>query len=79
MIEEAPLKFLIREEWWQIRKTDPDRFKSMVREYVGRGYPGWKVINAKYPFVYLQKDEAGDKNAGWDTGYRHQKRKNGTR
>lgn len=47
---------MIGDRIWQLKDTDPEAFKREVRTYFERGYPGWTVVRAKYPFIYLRDD-----------------------
>lgn len=56
MINNKLMKSMISERIWQLYQTDPDAFRAAVREHFARGYPGWTVVRAKYPFIYLRDD-----------------------
>lgn len=60
MIEDGKplLKSMVADWIWDLMATDPERFKKEVTAYFERGYPGFKVVRAKRPFIYL-KDERG--------------------
>lgn len=53
------MKSMISEETWGLYHTDPEKFKTVVREYFLLRYPGWTVTNAKYSqrLIYLEKSE----------------------
>jgi len=46
----------VSERIWKLRHTDPEAFKREVREYFARAYPGWTVVRAKYPDIFLRDD-----------------------
>lgn len=46
----------ISDRIWRLKDSDPERFKKEVREYFERGYPGFTVVRAKYPNIYLRDD-----------------------
>ncbi|WP_081326402.1 MULTISPECIES: hypothetical protein [Paenibacillus] len=50
------LRSMIGEHIWRIKESDPVAFKREVREYFVRGYPGWTVVRAKYPYIFLRDD-----------------------
>lgn len=50
------LRSMIGDRIWTLMDADPARFKQEVRTYFERGYPGWTVVRAKYPHIYLRDD-----------------------
>ncbi|KUP22374.1 hypothetical protein AWJ19_27535 [Paenibacillus sp. DMB5] len=54
-------KSMIAEHVWQLRSSDPDAFKEAVKAHFARGHPGFTVIRAKYPHIYIQDDRASKK------------------
>ncbi|RJG26673.1 hypothetical protein DQX05_01175 [Paenibacillus thiaminolyticus] len=57
MNELQPLmKSMIGNRLWSLKDSDPEAFKREVRAYFERGYPGWTVVRAKYPLIYLRDD-----------------------
>jgi len=50
------MKSMIGNRIWKLKDSDPESFKREVRIYFERGYPGWTVLSAKYPFIYLRDD-----------------------
>ncbi|MBB6689938.1 hypothetical protein H7B90_00840 [Cohnella xylanilytica] len=48
----------IADHVWRLKETDPKAFRARVKDYFALCYPGWRVVNAKYPDIYLQ-DERG--------------------
>ncbi|MDT3426105.1 hypothetical protein J2Z22_001625 [Paenibacillus forsythiae] len=46
---------MIGERIWALW-DDEEAFKREVREYFKRGYPGFSVVRAKYPYIYIQDD-----------------------
>lgn len=50
------MKSSISKKIWSLKDKAPEEFKRQVREYFARGYPGWTVIRAQYPFIYLRDD-----------------------
>ncbi|MFF2909968.1 hypothetical protein [Paenibacillus sp. NPDC057934] len=52
---------MIADHIWELRSTDPEAFKMRVKEYFARGHPGFTVIRAKYPHIYIQDDRASNK------------------
>lgn len=56
MTEKPLLKSMVSERIWSLMDTDPDAFRAAVQEHFARGYPGWTVVRAKYPFIYLRDD-----------------------
>lgn len=56
--EKPLLKSMIADWMWDLMTTDPEHFKEEVTAYFARGYPEFKVVRAKRPFIYLE-DERG--------------------
>lgn len=54
------LRSMIGDRIWRLMESDPALFKQEVREYFARGYPGWSVVRAKYPHIYLRDDRRRD-------------------
>lgn len=52
------LKSMVADWIWDLMTTDPEQFKKEVTAYFAKGYPRFKVVRAKRPFIYL-KDERG--------------------
>ncbi|WP_426447631.1 hypothetical protein ACP26L_25775 [Paenibacillus sp. S-38] len=50
------MKSMIRQELWELVKDQPQRFKQEVKDYFARTYPGFTVVRAHYPFIYLRDD-----------------------
>lgn len=50
------LRSMIGDRIWRLMESDPAEFKREVREYFERGYPGFTVVRAKYPIIYLRDD-----------------------
>ncbi|ETT45746.1 hypothetical protein C162_20471 [Paenibacillus sp. FSL R7-269] len=48
---------MVGESIWALR-SDEEAFRKAVVEYFARAHPGFKVIRAKHPFIYIQ-DERG--------------------
>ena len=48
------LRSMIGNRIWALFDSDPAAFKREVREYFARGYPGWTVVRAKYPYIFLR-------------------------
>lgn len=46
----------VGERIWRLKDTDPDAFRREVREYFARGLPGWTVVRAKHPIIFLRDD-----------------------
>jgi hypothetical protein len=53
--EEILLQSMISERIWKIKQSDQQQFISEVRRYFALGLPGYKVVRAKYPIIYLKK------------------------
>ncbi|WP_249901788.1 hypothetical protein [Paenibacillus sp. PK3_47] len=49
---------MISERLWAMRPVDEEAFKTAVREYYAIAHPGFRVIRAAYPYIYIQ-DERG--------------------
>ncbi len=49
---------MISERLWALRPVDEEAFKTAVREYYAIAHPGFRVIRAAYPHIYIQ-DERG--------------------
>lgn len=47
---------MIGEHIWALKEHDPEAFKTAVKEYFNRGHPGFTVIRAKYPHIYIRDD-----------------------
>ncbi|MBY9081043.1 hypothetical protein KIH86_23095 [Paenibacillus sp. HN-1] len=47
---------MIGEHIWALKERDPEAFKAAVREYFNRGHPGFTVLRAKYPHIYIRDD-----------------------
>ncbi|AFC32170.1 hypothetical protein PM3016_5470 [Paenibacillus mucilaginosus 3016] len=57
MHNETPLmKSMIHQSLWALMESDPARFKQEVKSYFARTYPGFIVVRAKYPLIYLRDD-----------------------
>lgn len=41
---------------WDLIDTDPAEFKKEVIAYFASSYPGFTVVRAKYPEIYLRDD-----------------------
>lgn len=41
---------------WSLMQNDPEEFKRRVREHVTLCYPGYKVVKARRPDIYLIKE-----------------------
>lgn len=41
---------------WRLMKSDPEAFQRETKAYFARAYPGWTVVRAKYPIIYLRDD-----------------------
>ncbi|CAM3709294.1 hypothetical protein COLU111180_04300 [Cohnella lubricantis] len=50
----------IADHVWRLKETDPEAFRAKVIAYFALCYPGWRVVRAQYPTIYLQ-DERGQK------------------
>ena len=46
---------------WNLMQNDPDEFKRKVREHVSLCYPGYKILKARRPDIYLVKEDGGMK------------------
>lgn len=55
------LRSMIGDRIWRLMDSDPEGFKREVRDYFARGYPGWSVVRAKYPHIYLRDDRGRDR------------------
>ncbi|GIO13567.1 hypothetical protein J19TS2_31220 [Cohnella xylanilytica] len=44
---------------WTLLKTDKPAFQQEVRRYFELCYPGWTVVRAKYPDIFLRDDREG--------------------
>lgn len=51
-------KSMISERLWALRTVDEAAFKKAVRAYYAIAHPGFRVVRAAYPFIYIQ-DERG--------------------
>jgi hypothetical protein len=56
MSEEREIQSMIGERIWKLKDTDQARFIKEVREYFALGMPGYKVVRAKYPHIFIKKD-----------------------
>ncbi|MGD0032513.1 hypothetical protein SLT67_14190 [Paenibacillus illinoisensis] len=50
------LRSMVGDRIWRLMDSDPAKFKSEVRDYFERAYPGFTVVRAKYPTIYLRDD-----------------------
>jgi hypothetical protein len=41
---------------WALLKTDRPAFRAEVKRYFALCYPGWTVVRAQYPIIYLRDD-----------------------
>jgi hypothetical protein len=41
---------------WDLFETNPVQFKKEVIAYFATAYPGFTVVRAKYPDIYLRDD-----------------------
>ncbi|MDR6880398.1 hypothetical protein J2X61_002145 [Bacillus sp. 3255] len=41
---------------WELLDKDPDTFKKEVVAYFAVAYPGFTVVRAKFPDIYLRDD-----------------------
>jgi len=41
---------------WALMKTDKAAFMREVKRYFALTYPGWTVVRAKYPDIFLRDD-----------------------
>ncbi|MDB4868276.1 MAG: hypothetical protein JWR03_2609 [Cohnella sp.] len=48
----------ISDEVWRLKDTDPESFKARVKAYFALCYPGWRVVRAQYPDIFLQDDRS---------------------
>ncbi|MNC43298.1 hypothetical protein MKX34_17385 [Paenibacillus sp. FSL R5-0636] len=51
-------KSMISERLWALRSEGDEAFKQAVRAYYAIAHPGYRVIRAAYPYIYIQ-DERG--------------------
>lgn len=56
--KEVLMRSSVNERIWELRKTDPEKFKEEVRAYFARAYPGWVVVRAKYPDIFLRDERS---------------------
>ncbi|OPA76984.1 hypothetical protein BVG16_16480 [Paenibacillus selenitireducens] len=57
MIQDTPLlKSGVSERIWNLQNTNPEAFKREVKAFFALGYPGWTVVRAKHPHIYLRDD-----------------------
>lgn len=54
-------KSMIGERLWALRPVDEEAFKREVRDYYARGNPGFRVIKAAYPYIYIQDDRGPER------------------
>jgi hypothetical protein len=52
----------VSDKTWALLKTDKAAFGRELRRYFAIAYPGWTVVRAKYPIVFLQ-DDRGEHSA----------------
>jgi hypothetical protein len=50
------LQSMISERIWALMKTDKQAFQQEVRRYFAVAYPGFTVVRAKYPHIFLRDD-----------------------
>lgn len=50
------MKSSISMKLWALKDKDQAAFIREVKSYFSRGYPGWTVVRAQYPFIYLRDD-----------------------
>ncbi|OXM84588.1 hypothetical protein CF651_18945 [Paenibacillus rigui] len=41
---------------WALMESHPEQFRQEVKDYFARAYPGFTVVRAKYPVIYLRDD-----------------------
>lgn len=41
---------------WALMQTDKPAFQRAVKAYFALAYPGWTVVRAKYPDIFLRDD-----------------------
>jgi hypothetical protein len=46
----------VGERIWALKDTDKQAFMREFKEYFARGLPGWTVVRAKYPIIFLRDD-----------------------
>jgi len=61
--EDSPNRLVIgvSKDIWSLIQSDPNEFKRKVREHVKLCYPGYKVLKARHPDIYLVKEDGGMK------------------
>ncbi|GGF82979.1 hypothetical protein GCM10010912_30110 [Paenibacillus albidus] len=47
---------MISDRIWALKEQDPEAFKQAVKEHFALGQPGFTVIRAKYPHIFIQDD-----------------------
>ncbi|QGQ95839.1 hypothetical protein EHS13_13605 [Paenibacillus psychroresistens] len=58
MSEKRLLQSMIGDRIWRLRDTNQAEFINEVRRYFALGLPGYKVVRAKYPIIYLKKENS---------------------
>jgi hypothetical protein len=56
MSEEREIQSLISERIWRLKDIDQAEFIKEVKAYFALGMPGYKVTRAKYPNIFIKKD-----------------------
>ncbi|AFH62243.1 hypothetical protein B2K_16195 [Paenibacillus mucilaginosus K02] len=60
-MQHTPLtKSMINQDLWTLMESEPDRFKQEVKSYFARTYPGFVVVRAKYPLIYLRDERVNN-------------------
>ncbi len=52
----------VGERIWALKDTDKQAFMREVKAYFARGLPGWTVVRAKYPIIFLRDDRERSKS-----------------
>jgi hypothetical protein len=55
------LQSRIADHVWRIKDKDPEEFKARVKAYFALAYPGWRVVRAQYPAIFLQEERRQEK------------------
>ncbi|ASA26338.1 hypothetical protein B9T62_15135 [Paenibacillus donghaensis] len=52
---------MISERVWALKRADEEAFKQAVREHFALGRPGFRVLRAAYPYIYIQDERRHDR------------------
>lgn len=56
MSEEREIQSMIGDRIWKLKDTDQKEFIREVKAYFALGMPGYVVVRAKYPHIFIKKD-----------------------